>query len=262
MITDFVPHLAVPLRVAAFLVASILVHGVIFRSPSSHLRSLKRGASPKHAVYVTHSFIRRTSTTVKNNVPPISVQVSLEALCIDSKNYVLNDLVHTYSQLGPDVMDLSVISYGNAKLNETTHQVVCQHGKAECDANVYQQCAIDRFPSPQRYLPFLQCLFETLPMGRSDTPFDPSMFSHCARRSALDWSALQTCHDDPDESWRLQYQSAQRTPSYHDHFPLVGVSGAFVSETNSLLQAVCDAYMKEGGQHPVCISPSATQQNL
>lgn len=300
MITSLFPHLALPLRVAAFLVASILIHGILFRSPSAHLRSLKHHtihtveevSRNKHVKHVTPSFLKHhhhttkgaakssstsstssiTSSTWRNQrrqqeqfATPVPVEISIESLCIDCHEFILHELVPTFQLLGPTVMDLSLIVFGNAKLTEDdendTHQLTCQHGEGECDANSYQQCAIDRFPSPSRYLPFIACLFETLPMGRHATHFGASEFAHCARHSGLDWRVLQACHDDPDEQWRLQKRAQQHTPP-HDHVPWVKVSGLHVSEQEgSLLQAVCDAYMRQGGQHAACVSSSATQRS-
>jgi Gamma interferon inducible lysosomal thiol reductase (GILT) len=62
---------------------------------------------------------------------PVAVAVYVEALCIDSQIYFGNQLMPTYEILGPMVMDLKVIVYGNAKLSNSTSgdAVECQHGK-------------------------------------------------------------------------------------------------------------------------------------
>mmetsp|Transcript_16065 Transcript_16065/g.44221 ORF Transcript_16065/g.44221 Transcript_16065/m.44221 type:complete len:247 (-) Transcript_16065:79-819(-) len=244
----FTEFLVVPGRVATMIVATLLVHGCLFRSATRLLHTLGQGPS----------FLRSPSRTKGGRqIEPVTVQVSLEALCIDSKNYVQNDLASTFNTLGPSVMDLSVIAYGNAKLDNSTQQIICQHGDAECDANSYQQCAISVYPS-HRYMPFLECLFATLPMGKRPDLFPASTFAGCARRSALDWNTIRSCHDDPSENWRLQVEAAKNTPSDHDHVPWVVLDGVHVSENTSLLQAVCDAYSQRGGKDPAC-APSKSQ---
>lgn len=42
--------------------------------------------------------------------------------------------------------DISVVSYGNAKEDPTTHEVTCQHGDNECVGNKYQLCATKYIP--------------------------------------------------------------------------------------------------------------------
>ena len=147
----------------------------------------------------------------------------IESLCIDSKEYILQELMPTFASPLSEVMDLDVIVFGNAHLHTADQTVTCQHGEAECDANVYEQCAIDNYIYPSRYLPFLACLFVSLPMGHADTPYDASLFAACAREAALDFGALQTCHDK--DAWPMQVQSAAKTPSDHTYVPWLVVEG-------------------------------------
>jgi len=120
---------------------------------------------------------------------PVKVLVCTESLCPDCEQFVQKQLVPIYSQLGPDVIDLQVVPYGNARrrINSTTTTIECQHGVGECDANVYELCAIYMNPNPNDYLPFLDCLAKVLPMGRHDEPLNPQLFENCASGS-LWWS--------------------------------------------------------------------------
>jgi interferon gamma-inducible protein 30 len=184
----------------------------------------------------------------------VQVQISIESLCIDSKKYMLEQVIPVFSSPLSTIMDLEIIVYGNAQLNTATQTVTCQHGAAECDANIYEQCAIDNFVYPARYLPFLGCLFETLPMGHADVPYDVSYFAQCARTAALDFSTLAKCHTH--DAWAMQVQSSVKTPS-HDHVPWLVVDGVHVSDENdtaSLANIVCVALEKKGGQTPYCDS--------
>ena len=49
-----------------------------------------------------------------------------------------------------EIVNLTAAPYGNAQIDTTTQTVTCQHGDAECSANVYEQCGIalnpDRVP--------------------------------------------------------------------------------------------------------------------
>ena len=39
-----------------------------------------------------------------------------------------------------EIVNLTAVPYGNAQIDTTTQTVTCQHGDAECSANVYEQC--------------------------------------------------------------------------------------------------------------------------
>lgn len=183
----------------------------------------------------------------------VHVQISIESLCIDSKIYMLKQVLPVFldSPLST-LMDLEIVVFGNAQLHTAAQTVTCQHGVAECDANIYEQCAIDNYIYPSRYLPFLGCLFETLPMGHADVAYDASYFAQCARVAALDFSTLATCH--AKDAWAMQVQSSVKTPP-HDHVPWIVVDGVHVSDENdtaSLADIVCQALKKKGGHVSYC----------
>ena len=203
-----------------------------------------------HIVPDVSSSSLRPSDSASSNHEKVKVQVSIESLCIDSKVYILQELVPTFCSPLSEVMDLEVVVFGNAQLHTDRRTVTCQHGEAECDANVYEQCAINNFVYPSRYLPFLACLFENLPMGHAETAYDASYFAQCARVAALDFSTIAACHTM--DAWAMQIQSATRTPP-HDHVPWLMVDGVATPEDkSSLATIVCDALAKKGGQHSFC----------
>ena len=198
----------------------------------------------------------------------VAVWVYLESLCIDSKHFVLNQLVPTYATLGDRVMDLNVVSFGNAQLDLLNHTVTCQHGAAECDANLYEQCAISLYPPPSRHLNYVACLFNSLPMGHSDTNLDAAVFADCARSSALDGTTIRACHDDPILAWHLQTAAYHLThPTGHTSVPWVTIQGKHVdvdesddrkhnddAAAGSFIRQICRAYVETGGSDPACPS--------
>ena len=271
ILTVFPSHpLVIPGRIAAFAVACILVHGSLFRSRSSPFFQEPSASTMKITSTTTttnhhDSQLRPSSSTtntrhlVVKSLPPrrqqqppkdkehssnaVTVKILLESLCIDCQHFVLNELVPTYHALSylQDV-EWQFIVYGNAQLDLNTQSVTCQHGAGECSTNSLLQCALHQFPEPSRYLPFVACVYQTLPMGHADEPFPPASFAECARQAALPWSMIQACHENPLEAWDLQVQASYQTPSYHDHVPWIEINGQYVSETTSLLQAICDAF--------------------
>lgn len=193
-------------------------------------------------------------------VKPVKVKILDEALCSGCKMFVDEQLSPVYETLGATVIDLQVIPFGNAEYipdeqDASKMNLACQHGAAECDANSYEQCvSLLLYPYPQRYLPFIHCLYDELPMGYSDELFDRSIFAECARHSALDWNAISECHDNDLQSSALQQIAFALTPSYHEYVPWIEVNGEHVEieDDDSFLKAVCSAYAENGGSHPAC----------
>jgi hypothetical protein len=242
-----------PGRLAVLLVASILIQGFLFQNNlwNSHTSTAHEESFTAATLTgtITHTSIHASTGAA----PAVQVSVYVEALCIDSKNFFNKQLIPAYDQLGPKVMNLQVVVYGNAEIDLKTKTLKCQHGGAECDANSYDQCAAAIYPYSDRYLPYMSCLFNDLPMGKRSEPFPAAIFASCARHAALDAHTLQQCHDDADRVWELQKHAAVMTPAQHDHVPWVELNGNYMDEEqNDLLASVCQLYTASGGSHPAC----------
>eukprot|EP00545_Synedropsis_sp_CCMP1620_P005842 CAMPEP_0119013244 /NCGR_PEP_ID=MMETSP1176-20130426/8235_1 /TAXON_ID=265551 /ORGANISM="Synedropsis recta cf, Strain CCMP1620" /LENGTH=236 /DNA_ID=CAMNT_0006966323 /DNA_START=28 /DNA_END=738 /DNA_ORIENTATION=+ len=197
-------------------------------------------------------FLIVASIVVASASEPVKVLFCEEALCPGCGIFVETSLVPVYSQLGPDVIDLQLIPFGNAQIQDDG-SVECQHGVGECDANTYELCAIDINPDPQDYLPFIGCLAHTLPKGSSDEPLDPQLFQDCADSSNLWWSRIQVCHDTPETVDRLVKQAAAATPDDHQYVPWVEIEGDHMDiEHLDFKTEVCKAFLAKGGSHPAC----------
>jgi interferon, gamma-inducible protein 30 len=197
--------------------------------------------------------VQLRSTRGSSTAPKVSVQLYDEALCIGCFHFVTEQLVPAYDALGDVVMNVTVVPFGNAELDGDT--LTCQHGEAECDANSYEQCAADIYPYPGRYLPFIDCLYKSFPMGHADEPFPSSVFAGCARSAALDWASVAACHDDKARAWQLQVDAARQTPKDHKYVPWVVINGEVMDmdkDDFDLLDYVCTAYELGGGSHPAC----------
>lgn len=197
--------------------------------------------------------------------PPVSVQVMSESLCIDCQRFFQQSLIPAYRVLGPSVIDLSVVPFGNSRIDYDTKIVSCQHGEAECDANIWQECAVDQYPPPI-YMDFFECLEKVLPMGHQDEPFEEEVFEKCSLSkrpvattqsdaATMDFAKLKSCHDDPEKAWNLQAKYAKMTPTNHQFVPWVLVDHQYVDvDKEDFLQKVCQAYTSRGGSHPGCAS--------
>lgn len=195
------------------------------------------------------------STSLSIDSPsPVLVQAYTESLCIDCKIFFINSLIPVYSVLGPDIIDLEVIPSGNAQLDIENKSVKCQHGPAECDANVWEQCAVRQTDAPT-YISYFGCLENGLPMGHRNQPFDEQIFAKCASHSGIEFEGLKRCHDNPVLRWILEKENFFKTPPEHKFVPWVLINGKiFDYEQDDFLKEICHEYARNGGSHPACSS--------
>ena len=191
---------------------------------------------------------------VATSPPPVVVQAFTESLCIDCKNFIEKTLLDAYHKLGPAVIDLQIVPFGNAKIDELEQTVSCQHGNAECDANSWEQCAVEQYTAPV-YLEFISCLEKSLPMGHREEVFDESIFSDCSEEAGIEFSILKKCHENPLLKWMLQREYANKTPADHTFVPWVLINGKFYDEDkDDFLEVICNEFSIHGGSHPECAS--------
>lgn len=184
----------------------------------------------------------------------VKVTAYVESLCIGCQGFMNEQLYPTFLALGDQVMDLDVVVFGNSLIDTKAKSVECQHGAAECDANIYELCATHIYPYASRYLPYLHCLDNALDMGYSDDLFPEMIFASCARQSALDFRSLAQCHADDKLAWKLQKSAAAATPEEHTYVPWITIDGehSMDEESDALMDVVCRAYLAKGGSHPAC----------
>lgn len=184
------------------------------------------------------------------NPDPVKVLVLTEALCPGCKHFIQTTLVQAFDQLGPTVMNLTVIPYGNAEITDASkHQVVCQHGVRECDANVWELCAIDNYPNVEQHFPYLECLARQVPEGPLNETICPCTFKQCALENHLWFPAIQECHEK--HAWEMLDAADKATPD-HDYVPWIIVDDKHIESEGDLVAVVCDIYQQKGGTYPAC----------
>lgn len=185
---------------------------------------------------------------------PVRLKVCIESLCVDSRNFFLEQLFPTYTWFGPKFIRLETVIYGNAVLNQTTGaKINCQHGAAECDLNTYEQCAIDLYHAPSLYLPFLFCMYHSFPMQTTERLYPTGRVEKCAVENSLNFTRIATCHDDPKRAQALDQLAAEQTPP-HNFIPWVEINGMHNPQAvqRSLAKQICREIIAAGGTHPVC----------
>lgn len=91
---------------------------------------------------------------------PVMVAVFYEALCPDSRFFISKQLQKTF-QRAPSLIAIEYVPYGKATTStnpDGSLQFECQHGKAECDANIAHACAIEAISDPSVKLDAIECM--------------------------------------------------------------------------------------------------------
>ncbi|KYM99315.1 GILT-like protein C02D5.2, partial [Cyphomyrmex costatus] len=117
----------------------------------------------------------------------VHAAVYYEALCPDSRSFVLKQLIPTYQKLSTNIQ-IELVPYGKAKTTKTNdgYQFTCQHGPIECQANIIHACSIDVIKDPSVQLQFVACMIEN--------NIDPvSIMKTCAERIPVDLESIKKC---------------------------------------------------------------------
>ena len=148
------------------------------------------------------------------------------------------------------IINWGQVVWGNAKLSPSG-AITCQHGAAECDLNIMQDCAIDVSSGPAQWLPFIHCL-ET--HGTSQKQF----VSKCATSAGISINSLNSCWQGP-KGKALVLAAAAATPTDHQYVPWTTVNGVNACDENGcdgVLAAACKAYT--GTKPSACAAAEAT----
>ncbi|KAG8230959.1 hypothetical protein J437_LFUL003917 [Ladona fulva] len=122
----------------------------------------------------------------------VKVTVFYEALCPDSRNFFIRQLLPSYEK-APHLLDVVLVPYGKAKTqllpgegrDEGILHFSCQHGPVECQANKVHACAIKYVKKPD-ILKYITCMI-------SDNTSPEEIGRTCAMVLGIDWLPIQTC---------------------------------------------------------------------
>ncbi|KAI5745852.1 hypothetical protein M8J76_014761 [Diaphorina citri] len=121
---------------------------------------------------------------------PIKVSVYYEALCPDSRHFVLHQLVPVYEK-GSRIMDYELVPYGKAKTEELVppgnrYKFHCQHGSVECHANKIHACAIKNIENKATLLKYVACMI-------NDNYEAEQIALDCSRQHNIDVNPILQC---------------------------------------------------------------------
>lgn len=128
------------------------------------------------------------STVDVSDPNKITVSVYYEALCPDSRRFILEQLLPAY-ELIPNNIILNLIPYGKANTKETNQELTfsCQHGPTECLANKIHACAIKY----TAHTPFIQLKYIACMINDN---YDPDNAGRkCGTEVQVDYSPIANC---------------------------------------------------------------------
>lgn len=178
---------------------------------------------------------------------PVQVTAYTEAYCPDCKLWSIQQLQTAYKAPGvAEIMNITLVPFGNAieTIRNGSYVFACQHGPKECQANMFQACAMAlNGYTFANYWPFVHC------MDSSKEPVTAA--AGCAKATGQSWEAIEQCSISQKGNL-IMHQMAVATKSLvppHRYVPWVTIDGEHsVEAENKLLSAVCRAY--KGGQLP------------
>lgn len=123
---------------------------------------------------------------------PVYVMVFYEALCPDSKNFILKQLQPTFVR-APSLVDIQFVPYGKASTSTNTDGSLafdCQHGPIECEANIIHACVVEAVHDAKTRLDMVACMIR-------DNMIPKDAFYRCAKEYSVEIESIQKCYDSP-----------------------------------------------------------------
>eukprot|EP00088_Acartia_fossae_P007804 TRINITY_DN13661_c0_g1_i1.p1 TRINITY_DN13661_c0_g1~~TRINITY_DN13661_c0_g1_i1.p1 ORF type:complete len:230 (-),score=20.46 TRINITY_DN13661_c0_g1_i1:119-808(-) len=182
-------------------------------------------------------------TTETTGLGKISLDVYYEALCPDSRDFIIRQLGPTFDKLN-EIIDLSLVPYGKATSKKTAngYEFDCQHGPAECYANKFHACAVKQL-EPKISVPLVVCLME----NNRNTK---SALEKCAQKVSISHVHIDECAEG-DEGNKLLYLFGELThdlsPSVY-FIPTVEIEKSqdrFKAALHDLKNQICQEYQKK-----------------
>ncbi|CAH9074047.1 unnamed protein product [Cuscuta epithymum] len=195
------------------------------------------------------SFLLFSSTSPIYSVSEkVSLDLYYESLCPYCSNFIVNYLVNIFENGIIDIVDLTLVPWGNAKLHGNNDTFTCQHGADECLLNTVEACAIDAWPDVKEHFPFIYCVESLVYNGNY------SQWETCYDKLVKDPKSVSDCYA-LGRGKELELSYAVETNALvppHQYVPWVVVDGQPLYEDyENFLSYICKAY-KGSAANPIC----------
>lgn len=183
---------------------------------------------------------------------PVYVMVFYEALCPDSKNFVLKQLQPAYDR-APNLIDIQFVPYGKAKTStkaDGSLEFDCQHGPIECDANIIHACVIEAVHDAKTRLDMVACMIR-------DNMIPKDAFYRCAKEYSVEIESIQKCYMSPHGAELLKLHgeathALRPAVSFIPTITLDGQQGRQASILKDLFGEVCKVASGRGPKPVAC----------
>lgn len=186
----------------------------------------------------------RKGLTPDVTAEPVNFTLYYESLCNGCRDFIKDQLFHTYMALGESVMNLTLVPYGNAKERKTIFghwKFNCQHGREECVGNVIETCALNMEKNKSVSFQFIHCM-----EGIGEYP---NAAKKCAPKFNINYDTLMTCANG-DQGAELEHIMAVKTGALdppHKYVPWVTLNGVHTEEIENkamtdLMSLICETY--------------------
>ncbi|XP_043198441.1 gamma-interferon-inducible lysosomal thiol reductase-like [Amphibalanus amphitrite] len=180
---------------------------------------------------------------------PLVLGVYYEALCPDSRDFVVDQLNTTYSRV-PEIITPILVPWGKASV-DADGVISCQHGDEECWGNRLLACVADAVSAEAVRVGVISCLMDKQRSLHRDGPA-------CVAAVGLDWEAQTGCAAG-DQSYQQALQFGQQTDALQPALtfvPTITLDGSQGSADQQealftdLLNTVCAEWQSRYGQTP------------
>ncbi|ONI03800.1 hypothetical protein PRUPE_6G283100 [Prunus persica] len=190
--------------------------------------------------------------------PPTKVEnvelvLYYETLCPYCKEFIVKELIKVFDRDLIDIVNLRLVPYGNAHIQEPDNTIVCQHGPDECYLNSIQACAINSRPDVKQHFKLIHCVENQTIEGKQSKE---EGWKSCCQKLRMNQKPVQDCYDSGLER-KLILQYANETNHlvpHHTYIPWVVVNNQpLYDDYQNFVSYVCKAY--KGSPKPeVCRS--------
>ncbi|XP_055594351.1 GILT-like protein 2 [Uranotaenia lowii] len=183
---------------------------------------------------------------------PVYVMVFYEALCPDSKNFIIKQLQPTF-QRAPSLVEIQFVPYGKATTSTNSDGSLafdCQHGPIECEANIIHACVVEAVHDAATRLNMVACMIR-------DNMIPKNAFYRCAKEYSVEIESIQKCYDSPHGAELLKLHgeathALRPAVSFIPTITLDGQQGRQASILKDLFGEVCKVAAGRGPKPVVC----------
>ncbi|XP_053648978.2 gamma-interferon-inducible lysosomal thiol reductase isoform X1 [Cherax quadricarinatus] len=136
------------------------------------------------------AYMQDATLSTSNEVtvyPFLHVEVYYEALCPDSRYFIMKQLTPAYENLH-EIMKVALIPYGKARTIEKDGKLSfeCQHGPLECKANMVHACVTNVVKDEGKQLAIIHCMID-----KNDVPM--KVGQKCVEKHGENWDDVKSC---------------------------------------------------------------------